>query len=341
MSINTRAAMNGLKIGERYKLSIIIPIYKVEEYIEKCVETLFEQTLDNIEYIFVDDNSPDKSISKIRKLLLEKYPSKERYVKFIRNSENLGPACARNIGLNVASGDFIAFCDADDYVNIQMYEMMYDTAFQTEADIVYCDFYEVNNDKDFKIRKTVAVNPNKNAFLQSYLNSWTVIWNMIVKRELFVKYKLKFPDGISYREDLYLTLMLYYYAKSIQKIEKPLYYYNKLNSSSLLTVKSDKVFHDVISCDLKIIDFLKGENILHMFEQTMAWIVLRDKQDLVLDIKKHKDFLLIYPSSHAYILECPFLNLKIKLMMWFLTHHMRYLTVLAVRLRTMLGKNGK
>ena len=120
-------------------VSVIIPVYKTEEYIEKCADSLFKQTLDNIEYIFIDDNSPDRSIDLLTNVL-ECFPKRKGQVRIIRHTANTGVSYVRNEGLYIANGEYIIYCDSDDYVDIEMYEKLYSKAKENNADIVGCDF---------------------------------------------------------------------------------------------------------------------------------------------------------------------------------------------------------
>lgn len=119
------------------KVCVIIPVYKAEVYIEKCTRTLFGQTLDNLEYIFVDDCSPDHSIEVMERVLNE-FPNRKSQVKVIRHEVNQGVSAARQHGVGAADAEYIIHCDPDDYLELDMYEAMYRKA------------KEDNNDKDEK-----------------------------------------------------------------------------------------------------------------------------------------------------------------------------------------------
>lgn len=103
------------------KISVIVPIYKVEKYIGRCARSLFEQSLEDMEFIFVDDCSPDNSIS-IVKTMAEDYPKRKNQIKFLHHKVNRGLTTTRNTGLSVATGDYIAYCDSDDWFDLTMYE---------------------------------------------------------------------------------------------------------------------------------------------------------------------------------------------------------------------------
>lgn len=318
------------------KISVIIPVYNVEKYIERCVRSLLEQTLSDIEYIFVNDGSTDNSIVLLEKIILD-YPERSSQV-YILNQVNEGVSAARNKGLKIAKGDYVAFCDSDDWVSSDMYKTLYDRAVLFKAEVIYCDFYMYYGEREAKVYKTIPITNNKVDFLRSYMSSYTVLWNMIVKRDLYEKYKLCFPTHIRYREDFYLSVQIYYYAAKVEKIEKPLYFYNRLNFNSALYNRSRREFNDELTCDLDIISFFTKEGVIGQYIDKLSWGVLRDKQTLVLDSNKHNEFLSIYPESHKYIWSCPYINKKIKIMMWLLVHHLGLLVRIINRIRYIISR---
>ena len=118
------------------KVSVIIAVYNVEAYIERCLHSLFSQTLNDIEYIFVDDATPDSSIELIYKTI-ESYPNRRNQIKVLRHTYNRGLAAARTTGMREATGEYIISCDPDDYIEQDMYEKMYLRAVETSADIMF------------------------------------------------------------------------------------------------------------------------------------------------------------------------------------------------------------
>ena len=129
------------------KVSIIIPVYKAEQYIDRCVRALFGQNLRDLEYIFVDDCSPDRSIDVMEQVLRE-YPDRQQQVKIIRHRRNMGVGQSRQDGIDEATGEYIIHCDPDDWVEPEMYYLMYDAACRTNADIVVCDYFENTSDSE-------------------------------------------------------------------------------------------------------------------------------------------------------------------------------------------------
>lgn len=123
------------------KVSVIIPIYGVQKYIERCVRSLFEQTLDDIEYLFIDDCSPDGSVRIIMRIL-DEYPNRKEQVIIHRMEQNSGQAKVREWGMKNATGDYVIHCDSDDWTDLMMYESMYQKALEEDADVVVCDYYK-------------------------------------------------------------------------------------------------------------------------------------------------------------------------------------------------------
>lgn len=316
------------------KVSIIVPIYKVENYIERNVRSLMEQTLCDIEYIFVDDGSPDRSVEILRQTLAD-YPERINHVQILTHKVNKGLTAARNTGLAVARGKFIAHCDSDDWVHPQMYETLYKKAMNESADLAYCNFNFVYPAKIVPWN-TAKIFTNKQKLLSTYIRStWTVLWNIIAHRELYEKYNLRSPEGISYCEDFHLAVRLFYYANKIAKVDQPLYYYNQLNNTSIVHNLNRKAESNERWVYLDIIRFFKEKGVLEEYHKEMCWRVLKSKQEAILAINRHNEFLELYPNSHSYIWNCPFINNKLKIMMWCLTHHMSWITYAIIYARNL------
>lgn len=322
------------------KVSVIIPVYNVADYIERCARSLFEQTLDDMEFIFVDDASPDDSIQILQKTLFY-YPQRKCQVHIIYHSSNLGLSAARNSGLEIASGDFIAYCDSDDYVAINMYKSLYEMAIKEKADVVYCDFFMAYSSYN-KYYNTLNENKDKTAFLKQYLlQDWNVLWNMIISHKLLLTNHLHCPRDITFCEDFYLSVRILFYANRILKVNEALYYYNRVNVSSIVhSLYEKKREKDEQNTYLETIEFFDKNGILTSCKREMSWRVLKNKQDLVLSPNNHQEFLRIYPESHRYILSCPrsYCNEKIKIFMWMLTHHLRWPLLIILYLRRILGR---
>lgn len=318
------------------KLSVIIPIYKVEQYIERCARSLFEQTLDDIEYIFVNDCTPDKSLE-ILYAVLEDYPHRAPYVKVVSHETNQGLTKTRNTGLSLATGEYIAHCDSDDWVEHDMYLKLYNKAVETNSDIVYSDFYFAFKDK-VEVYSTACYDMDKTKLLKNYISSvWTSLVNMIVKRTIYEDKGLRSPEHICYCEDFWLSVRLFLYSCRTTKISEPFYYYNQHNETSIMHNLSDYSGDDM-RCYLETIELFTREGCIDDYEEVLSWRVLNAFHFDMYYPERHERIINIYPVCHKYILSCPFYTGKQKVMMWMLTHHCRIGVLLFLRIRELLGR---
>lgn len=269
-----------------YSVSVIIPVYKVEKYIERCARSLFEQTLESIEFIFVDDCSPDQSI-KILQSVLQEYPHRTPHTKIIRHERNRGLAAARNTGRACAQGKYIIDCDSDDWVVPDMYKQLYLRAQKDNADIVICDWNEVYP----ATTKYVQVNPSTNnldcviALLSGKMHG--SVWNKLIRKDLYEKHNICCTEGINLLEDLSVTYRLFYFAKSISYINKPLYNYFKGNINSYTTVYlNEQSQNGMIKLTTQIQDFFNKENIKSpQLNQALTFFKLSVKAAILLNGK--------------------------------------------------------
>lgn len=199
-----------------YKVSVIVPVYNTAEYLDRCLESLVNQTMNEIEIILVNDGSTDNSQIIIDRYL-KAYPEKVKSI--IQN--NSGQASARNEGMKIAKGEFIAFVDSDDFIQIDAYENVYNYAKINDLDIACFDFWEIKGENRYK--SCYYKNLNCENDIVKYIIYETSPWNKIIKRKLIEDNKLKFVENHIY-EDLELIPTLVLYTNKIGFINE--YYYN-------------------------------------------------------------------------------------------------------------------
>ena len=189
------------------KVSVCVPVYNVEKYIEKCVRSLFEQTLEDIEYIFVDDCSQDQSLNILHRVLTE-YPQRQNSVKIVRHKCNLNITAARQTAINIASGEYVIMCDSDDWVEPDMYETLYRTAVSNHADIAYCDLMFVvdNIEKHVNQLDTLGGVNAVQQILRANINPG--VWIKLVRRALYQK-AVSFSDIRPMYEDTVASINLF------------------------------------------------------------------------------------------------------------------------------------
>lgn len=319
------------------KVSIIIPVYKTEAFIEKCARSLFEQTFKDIEYIFVNDATPDNSIDILEKVISE-YPERKNNCFVVNHAKNKGLAAARNSGLAAATGEYVIHCDSDDWIHPSMIADMYHAAIEYQADIVSCDFQMVYADKTVYYQ-TTDWNEEKNLALNKYIASgWTVLVTLLVRRAIYVQNKLSSMEGYSYCEDFNLSVKLLYHANKIVRVPHAYYYYWQ-NEKSIVHNMTEKTMHDEQIMYLDVINYFKKNNVYEIFQEPLCWRILKSKQEWILNTQTYDKFLSLHPESHQYIWSCPYLNFKLKLMMWGVTHHFSLLSRFMLLLRHL--RHGK
>ena len=208
------------------KVSIIVAVYKVEAYIEQCARSLFEQTLEDLEFIFVDDATPDDSVAIIERTLQD-YPNRQGQVKILHHEQNMDLPQTRKDGLNAATGEYLIFMDSDDWVEPNYAELLYTKAQETGADIVVCDFYFYKNEKVEVINALPDEEGDTGERLRDdTLNrfSWPNLWIRLFRRSLLVDNNITWPKyGMA--EDVVITSQATYYANKLAYLRSPLYHY--------------------------------------------------------------------------------------------------------------------
>lgn len=208
------------------KVSVIVPVYNVEKYLRKCLDSLVNQTLKDIEIILVNDGSTDSSQS-----IIDEYQKKYPMIKALKK-ENGGMSSARNMGLDYATGEYIAFVDSDDYVELFFLERMYERAKNTGSDVVICDYYALNEEEKRYISCHMRYSPDD---MVEYLISPPMVWSKLIKKEIMDK--IRFTEGIYY-EDLDICVRLLPLINKVSFVDEPLYDYYLQHSGSIMTQKT-------------------------------------------------------------------------------------------------------
>ena len=216
----------------RINVSVVIPVYNVEPYIKRCVESLMSQTLKTgIEFIFVNDCSTDNSVNLIEEVV-SCYSERKDQVRIIHHSSNKGLACTRLTGIKEAKGDYIIQCDSDDWVEKDMYETLINKATETDADIVVCAFFHEFLHSQ-KIESFEEKTPHE-AILSKGGNYWWSTCNRLVKKSLYFDNDVFPIPDINMMEDVCVMMRLYYFAKRIEYVHQPLYHYDRTREGSLM-----------------------------------------------------------------------------------------------------------
>jgi glycosyltransferase involved in cell wall biosynthesis len=251
------------------KVSVIVPVYNAAKYLEEMVDSLYAQTLKEIEFIFVDDCSTDNSLE-----ILYKFEKKDTdRVIIIKSDENQGPGGARNIGLQYASGEYIAFADSDDYVKPEMYECMYKKAMEDDYDLVECGYFNERRNKDMtlwdkRMEGEVSFDNRVRMFITGGF-----LWSKLYKRSIIINSQIQFIDKIQY-EDIDFLNRFYCRIQKVGIVDKTLYYYR--NNPESFTNKGNKIgYFDTNNtfCG-KYLNNMKKDNIYNILRPAIEYVIM-------------------------------------------------------------------
>lgn len=247
-------------------ISVIVPVYNVEKYLRKCLDSLVNQTLKNIEIIIVNDGTKDNSQEIINEFK-EKYKNIKSYIK-----ENSGLSSARNYGLEYANGDYIAFVDSDDYIELDMYEKMYKKAISNNFDLVVCDLKYIYPKKEKLAYSNISEDIiGKDNLKKEMIKIYPAAWNKLYKKDLFNK-KIRFKEKVWF-EDVEFIYRLFPYINNIGVIREPLY--NYLQRDGAITSVFDKRLYDYIENFNGIIKFYKKNKLYDKYKDELEYSYVR------------------------------------------------------------------
>ena len=232
--------MNQINLGGGRSplVTIAVPVYRVEPFIERCARSLFEQTYDNLEFVFVDDATPDNSIQVLERVILD-YPERAPHVRILHHEANRGLVQTRNTLVENAKGDFICHVDSDDWMELNAVELLVSRQLETGADIITGNAY-IHNENGKGVYRSGGWNLDKETMLEKLLKGELSVelWRKLISRKLYVEHEVKGDTDISYLEDYLVFPRLVYFAESVAGIENYIYHYDYRNSQSLMHVAS-------------------------------------------------------------------------------------------------------
>lgn len=281
------------------KISILIPIYKVEKYIRRCAESIFRQTYLDLEIIFVDDASPDNSLSILKDTILS-FPSRSNQITIISNDSNKGLSYVRNISVNAATGEYVFFVDSDDYIEPNTIALMADNIGKTNADIVIGNYviHTTNGTKPIRHHKRTKQKEVSMDILS--LKNPHHVWNNLIRRSLFTEHHIKALEGVNFGEDHQIMTQAIYYAKKISFLEDITYHYDCTNEESYINsfytsitegkaIQLKKTAQFIVHFfENKEKEYLKQAKILefHYYYWILSQLCLQGKQDIYRKIAK-------------------------------------------------------
>lgn len=302
-------------------ISIIVPVYNVEDYIERCIKSILDQSFREFELILVDDGSLDMSGK-----ICDEYAKNDQRIKVI-HKKNGGLSSARNEGIKVARGEYIGFVDSDDFINKDMYKILYRISKKYDADISVCDFEYISDNKEVvgsicESKKNIVIYSNEEALNKLYSNEnikFIVAWNKLYKKHLFSSI---YYDINKSHEDEFIIHKLFYNANKIVSCSESLYYYYE-NYKSIMRVDFNINRLDIIEAMKNRMEFFREKGLIELEYKTQNMYLyyfmpyyyitrkkLNNKNKL---IELRKEFKKVY----KYLLKNPKYNTKVKIL-WFI-----------------------
>lgn len=240
-----------------FKVSVLVPIYKVEPYLKRTLDSIFTQTYQNIDYVFVNDGSPDNSLQVLNDTIRQYGIDKSRYT-IINHSHNLGIAASRVDCIAYASGEYVLFVDGDDWIEPIMVETLINATDNGLIDIVGSDIIcDYDNGVVKYHHENYADTCRENMIRCLNYDINTVLWKLMIKRSLFDYFKIA-PINIG--EDYIISIKLYYYAKSFKAIPMAFYHYVQYNQERL-SFQTLKSINDHILCVREVEAFCREKNV--------------------------------------------------------------------------------
>lgn len=258
------------------KVSVILPVYGVAAYIEKCTQSLMNQTLQEMEFLFVDDHGPDNSIELLKQII--KGHPREKQFRILTPEHNLGAGLARNFAIPEAKGEYIAFVDSDDWIEPDMFEVLYNEAkAQNDADLCYSQEYKDYTDGTPSIiLKNPIVEPGeftyekKAFFLTHYVSYFTTF---IFKRSFINEHNVHYPEDRSADDSFFLACALMT-AKSIARVDAPFYHY-LIRPGSVTTTKDSIKYKKRLAVFSKLMAYAKEQGVYDELKQELDFLYIK------------------------------------------------------------------
>ncbi len=239
-------------------VSILVPMYNAERYIEQCAQSLFAQSYPHCEFVFVDDASTDHTLEQLR-LTADQYAHRAEQIKVVELKANGGVAAARNAALDAASGDYILFVDADDWVDRQIVEMLVIRTIETQAQICNAWCMSVCID-DERIPTPVSWVGDRYSHLKAVLEQSHIVPNhvrgMLFERNLFETYSLRFVPKVDFGEDYSLLPQLIYHAERLSTLREYLYFYRTYNNDSYMNNIGERHIRNYVEAAILVDKFV-------------------------------------------------------------------------------------
>lgn len=303
-------------------ISIIVPVYNAERYINRCIDSILSQTFADFELLLIDDGSTDQSSA-----ICDEYALRDSRVR-VFHKENGGVSSARNLGLDHAQGDFVGWVDSDDYIDPDMYRILYNSLQINNADIVYCNLY-MDYGAQKELYKLTQSYKDKHSMLVGWIaEPWTICCTSLIKRNLYEDNCLRYPSDFNFCEDFWMSLELRLNAKQVVSLDNALYFYNRCNAVSITSRPKPVLQKDMEKAYTAIFSSLENKGLSNEYKKYLYWRILDTQQGWLMDKELFNNYLTFFPECVSELWSCPRVSLKRKVMIWCITHRLKYIAEL-------------
>ncbi|GLU52715.1 glycosyl transferase [Dyadobacter frigoris] len=292
------------------KISVIVPVYNVQNFINKCIESILNQSFTEFELILINDGSTDNSGT-----ICDEYAEKDPRIKVFHKS-NQGVSSARNVGVANASGIYSIHVDGDDYVQNNMLSDMYEKAISEEADMVISDYYIQSKNTSRYVKQRIGPTPTDciKQILCGQLHG--SCWNKLVKHDLYVNHNIKFQNNINMCEDVEVVTRLMYYSNKISYLNNAYLYYVQ-QPSSCVALRHESTFQSLHHVAQRLHSFFGKKP---DFQKSLLYFKIFVKGEMLMygnfEPSTYKN---LYPEASGYILSYPSMSITIKSSLWLLS----------------------
>ena len=301
------------------KVSVIVPVYRSEAYLERCCRSLFSQTLNDLECLFVLDG-PSMVSEKIISETVVDYPRRQDQVRIIRHEKNLGTSYSRQEAHELATGEYLYHCDSDDWLEPEALQIVYDKAQEEMADLVFFDYIRHYEDSAAEVLYSSA------QVQKGVINTIDgTLCNKLIRHKLVSDNTLSFPEGINWGEDLCMSVMLQVLAKKIVYIPQVFYHYY-LHQNSFTTAVNREKYMQLIACPAYVEQQLLDHHLAEKYASLIMQMKFEVKEYFLIHphLRDISQWLAIYPESHRYIWDFSSVPIYLKCVSWLAAHHMTF-----------------
>jgi len=303
------------------QVSIIIPVYNAEKTLPHCINSLYAQTYRNLELLFVDDCSTDQSLAVINEGVTYADNAVGIKSKILHHEVNRGVAAARNTGLDAATGDYIYYVDADDWIEADAVEKLMNEANQQNADIVGLEWYLTFGQNERYMKQAAFASPDE--ALRKMMGGvlrWN-LWLFFVRRSLYEKNGIRFMEGMNMGEDMMVMIKLFACATTVSLLKKPLYHYVQVNANSLTRTYSQEHIRQVTANVMEAEQYIGKSRLGKQLQRYLHFLKLNIKLPLLItdDKTRYQQWSAWFPESNVYVMQNKLLPLRTRMIQWMAT----------------------